>query len=505
MENSTYTLTDLENRRHKYPDYSAEIEEIRKGGITDWLINRIIRRHRPNAKHSMELMERYRASEDGVPIFKRQPRFGDGEEVINNKINNDFFSEGVNFFTGYFAGNPFAYAYANTEEALDDTSDASDTESEEQTARDAASKALTDFVARANMFKSDMELTKQAAICGYAGRLFYIDKKGEPMVMNVQPSNCIILSDTNDMTHPTYGVRYYKTTDINDKTIYKAEFYDESTIYYFEGSYNKLQLVRRQPHLFDMCPLQGVPHNEEMQGTMEKVLSLIDAYDRALSDANNELESFAHAYMIWKNMSIPDEEKKKAQLAGSIEFHSNGVEDADVYFLTKDINDAFIEHHLDRLEKGIRHFSNTPDLSDESFGTASGVSLKFKILGHETKCGMFEAQMRSAGNYMFELLAGIFGKRQIKFDPLQCTLDCSKRNFPLDLVSEAQAAQAMKGAGLPDRVAYEMAFSSIDDIEYVMQLKEEERDNMASLMEEMPGDDDNETPVKKKKAENEGK
>lgn len=489
MENNIVTLTELENSRHRYPDYTAEIEAIKAGGITDKLLNRIIRRHRSNALHSVSLMERYMASEDGVPIFKRQPRFGDGDEVINNKLNNDMFSEINDFKTGYFAGNPIAYAYANTEEALDDTGDAGDTESEEQAARDAASKALTDFVTRNNMFKIDMESTKQAAICGYAGRLFYVGKDGEPRVMNIPTSECIILSDTRDMTHPTYGVRYFKTIDINDKTVWKAEFYDESTIYYYEGSLNRLRLVKQQPHLFNGCPLQGIPNNEEMQGDAEKVLTLIDAFDRAMSDANNEMESFANAYMIFKNLTMTEEEKRAAQVAGSIEFRSNGVEDADVYFLTKNINDAFIEHHLDRLEKGIRHYSKTPNLSDESFGTASGVSLKFKILGLETKCGMFEAQMISAGNYMFELLAGMWAKKQIKVDPLQCTMSF-KRNFPLDLVSEAQAAQAMKGAGVPDRVAFEMAFSSIDDIDYVMQLKEEERDNMASLMEDMPGDNE---------------
>lgn len=499
MANNVY-LSDLNKGKHTYPDYQAEIDAIRDGGISDFLINRIVRKHRYNAKHSMELMERYRASEDGVPIFKRQPRFGDGDEVINNRLNNDFFSEGNDLFTGYFAGNPIAYAYANTEEALEDTGDVGDTESEEQAARDAASKALTDFVTRSNMFRSDMELTKQAAICGYAGRLFYIDSKGEVRIMNVPPNECIILSDTKDMTHPTYGVRYYKTTDINDKTVYKAEFYDESMVYFFEGGLNKLALVEAQPHLFDMCPLQGVPHNEEMQGTMEKVLSLIDAYDRAVSDTNNELESFANAYMIFKNMTMTEDEKRAAQVAGSIEFHSNGVEDSDVYFLTKDINDAFIEHHLERLEKNIRHFSKKPNLADESFGTASGVALKFKILGLETECGMFEAQMISAGNYMFELLAGVFAKRQIKFDPLQCTMSF-KRNFPLDLVSEAQAAQAMKAAGLPDYVAYEMAFSSIDDIDYVMQLKERERDNMPGLMDNVPDDDDEQTTPGKKKGE----
>ncbi len=43
------------------------------------------------------------------------------------------------------------------------------------------------------------------------------------------------------------------------------------------------------------------------------------------------------------------------------------------------------------------------------------------------------------------------------------------RNFPLDLVSEAQAAQTMIAAGLPKRVVYGLAFSGIDDVDEVLQ------------------------------------
>ena len=211
----------MRNKAQKYPDYTAEIAEIKKAGITDKLLNRIINKHLQNAACSKELLARYEALEDGVPIFLRRPRFGTGDaekdkEIINHRVNNDFFSEIVDFKTGYFAGNPIAYSYSDTEEALDDTGDAGDTEAEQKKARDAASKAITDFVTRSNMFDVDMECTKYASICGYAGRLFYIDTDGAERVMPVPTDECIILSETRDITQPTFGVRYYAVADIND-------------------------------------------------------------------------------------------------------------------------------------------------------------------------------------------------------------------------------------------------------------------------------------------------
>ena len=474
----------MRTKAQKYPDYTAEIEAIEAGGINDGLLNRIIEKHLQNAACNRELIERYEALADGVPIFHRQPRFETDEknEVINHRINNDFFSEIVDFKTGYFAGNPIAYSYANTDEAMEDTGDASDSMIEMQKARDEASKVITDFVTRSNMFDIDMECTKYAAICGYSGRLFYIDPDGDERVMVVPSNECIILAKSKDITQPTYGVRYYTVADINDTETVKAEFYDDKFIYYAEGSLGALHITKTQSNLFGCCPLQGIPNNREMLGDCEKVLALIDAYDRALSDTNNEVDSFANAYMVFENVSMTEEEMHRAQVSGAIQFFTGGT-NGKVYFLTKEINDGFIEHHLDRLEENIYRFSKTPNLSDEAFGTASGISLKFKLTGLETKCGMFEAKMISAGTYMFKLLAKAWEKKQVKIDPLQCVMSF-KRNFPLDLLSEAQSVQALIAAGLPKRVAFDVALSCVDDVEYVMQQIENEKDGITSLMDD---------------------
>ena len=465
----------MRTKAQKYPAFDAEIEAIEAGGITDELLNRIIRKHNPNAEYNRGLIDRYEALEGCVPIFEREPRFGgDSKEIINHKINNDFFGEIIDFKTGYFAGNPIAYSYADTREAMEDTGDAGDNTDEMQEAREIATKAITDFITRNNMFDIDMECTKAAAICGYAARLFFIDPNGDERVMVIPPNEAAILSKTRDITHPTYGLRYYRIKDINDTEKVKAEFYDSEWIYYAEGFDGDLHIVDQQPNLFGCCPLQGIPNNAEMLGDAEKVLALIDAYDRAISDINNEVDSFANAYMVYENVSMTEGEMRKAQASGAIQFFTGGT-DGKVYFLTKEINDGFLEHHLDRLEKNIYRFSKTPNMDDEVFGTASGVALKFKLTGTEAKCGMFEAKMISAGTYMFELLASVWDKKQIKIDPLQCTTSY-KRNFPLDLLSEAQAAQALIAAGVPERIAFEMALSGVDDVEYVMQIKEMEKE-----------------------------
>lgn len=487
-------------KTQKYPDYTAEIEAIENGGITDQLLNRIIKKHEANAAYNKTLMDRYEALDGAVPIFDRQPRFekgADAKEIINHTINNDFFSEIVDFKVGYFAGNPIAYSYSDTEEALEDTADAGDDMQEAQEARDEASKRVTDFVTRSNMFDVDMETTKFATICGYAGRLFYIDEDGEERAMPVPPNECIILSKTKDITQPTYGVRYYVVTDINDKETVKAEFYDDKFIYYAEGAAGAVSITKTEPNLYSACPLQGIPNNREMLGDAEKVLELIDAYDRALSDTNNEVDSFANAYMVFENVNMQQDEIEAAQKSGAIQFFTGGA-NGKVYFLTKDINDGFLEHHLDRLEENIYRFSKTPNLSDDTFGTASGISLKFKLTGLETKCGMFEAKMISAGTYMFKLLAKAWEKKQVKIDPLQCVMEF-KRNFPLDLLSEAQATQALIAAGLPQRVAFQIALSCIDDIDYVMQLIEAEKENIPSLTTNTPddfGDEEDNAPAK---------
>ncbi|MCD8090349.1 MAG: phage portal protein [Clostridiales bacterium] len=463
------------NIEELYPNYSAEIREIKEKGFSAEILYKILRKHKPNAMYNRRLYDRYRALEKGVPIFDRKPLFDD--DRINNRINNDFFSEIVDFKTGYFAGAPIMYGYNKGEEAEETTGG--------ETAVDRATKALTDFTTRNNMYGCDMEITKFASIYGYAGRLFYIDPEGEVRVMAVQGYETIILSD-RDISEPEYAVRYYEVWDINRVKSWIVEFYDDTYVYIFKGYLSRLEFVEQREHLFDHCPLQGIANNRELMGDAEKVLPLIDDYDKVLSDNSNEIESFVHAYMVFKNLNVDENTVREAQHNGALKIKSTGTTEGDVYFLTKDINDEFTEHHLDRLRDNIYRFSKTPNLNDESFGSASGISLKFKLHGLETKCGMFEAKLMDAAQFMWKLLCGIWDKKNVTVDPLQITMEFT-RNFPLDTLSEAQTVQALIAAGIPKEVAFSQ-LSFVDDVDYVMEMIEREQNGIAPLDDEEDDD-----------------
>ena len=238
-----------------------------------------------------------------------------------------------------------------------------------------------------------------------------------------------------------------------------------------------------------------------MLGDAEKVLYLIDDYDKIMSDNSNELEGFVHAYMIFDGIKIEDEEINKARNTGAIKMPPAGTQtNRKVYFLTKDINDAFTEHHIKHTEDNIYRFSKTPNLNDETFGSASGVSLKFKLHGLETKCGMFQANVMDAAQYMWQVLCSAWEKREKHVDPLHITMDF-KRNFPLNIVNEAQAASTLISAGLPKRIVFGL-LSFIDDVDEVMEEIENEKDeNMVDeydkILKSLPSggisDQDNET------------
>ena len=452
------------------PSFEAFISEIDSNGITPELLYKIIQRHKPNSDYNKALYKRYMGID--VPIFDRKERFAESKP-INNKINNDFLGEIVDFKTGYFAGQPIAYGYSVGDEAERTTGG--------KAAVEEATKAITDFTTRNNMYGVDMEITRLASVYGYAGRLFYIDLDGNERVMPVHGYETIILSNTG-ITEPKYAIRYFQTVDIDNSIRYVVEFYDNSFIYTYKGDLGQLEFIDKKPHLFDYCPLQGIANNRTCLGDAEKVLALIDDYDKVLSDNSNEIEAFVHAYLIFENTRIDKKTIQEGQKSGSFVFPSTGTQQGKAYFLTKNINDSFTEHHLQRLEDNIYTFSNTPNLNDTSFNNASGVSLRYKLHGLETKCGAFQAQVMNASQYMWKLLANVWGKRGVKVDPLQCTMDFS-RNMPLDESTEAQVVRTLISAGLPKRYAYSR-LSGVDDVEYIMDMIEDEKNDITPLYEE---------------------
>lgn len=428
---------------------------IDKGGITEPLIQEIIQEHKPAHDRMKKLYERYKADEEGPTIFKRASAPFDGfgksssvkrlDDKVNNRLNNAYDAEIVDTKVGYLFGHPISYNVDKTNESL--------------------KTELEDFLLRNNAEDNDAECGKMSAICGQAARLLYIDPEGKERFKNLDPWEAVFIGE--EIHEPDYSLRYFAI----GKTIH-AEFYDDTNIYYFSReSGGDFTLTDIQPHMFEFNPLYGIANNKELKADAEKVLALIDAYDRTLSDASNEIEQYRLAYLILKGVGADEETMAALKKSGAFELFGDND---DVKYLTKDINDQMIENHLDRLEENILKFAKSVNFSDETFGgNITGVAMRFKIMALENKCITAERKFVSSLRYQFKVLFSAWYKRRgfAKEDYLAVYFGF-KRNLPANILDEAMTSEALKGNVSEKTRLAQLSF--VDDIDYELREMEED-------------------------------
>ncbi|MDQ0254919.1 SPP1 family phage portal protein [Evansella vedderi] len=440
------------------------------------VIKQLIEEKKGRHKVMRELYERYKAEigSPAVPIFNRKLEQNESANKINNKLNNDFFGEIVDTKVGYLVGKPISYVYDPKEQVVID--------------------AIRDFNLINNIEDLDSETVKKAAICGYAARQLYVDREGQERVKNINPWECVFITDGR-IAEPEYAFRYYTIEHGNEEVI-RVEWFNEKHITYYILRKDALEMDPEEPvnpyeHLFDYCTLFGIANNDELQGDAEKVLSLIDAYDRALSDCSSEIEQFRLAYMLIVGMDIDEEILEQMKRTGAIQVDGEPDAPADAKFITKDINDTFIQNTLDRFEENIIRFARHVNFNDEAFGgNASGVAIRYKLMNLENKCITGERKFSSSLRYQYKVLGSAWGKKSIHLDHLEMEYQFS-RNLPVNLKEEAETTALLRG-----HVSENTRLSKLSFVPDPQQEKEEMEKEEAALVgtpnraHEDPEDDD---------------
>ena len=430
--------------------------------ITDNVINEVIRQHKESNKATKGLYERY--NQEGLEIQKRE--FANPAKP-NNKLTHDYRGYIINQVVGYLWGNPIAYQVDKT----------SYSESEHLKYTD----KLSDFTVMNAMDDLDNELGKLISICGYAARLLYVDEEGTERAMNVYPWEVVFIQDRNKITD---AVRYYTETYIYEGKEQKrtvVEWYDNTNVYVFvdeesKGKYT-LDTSESMDHLFDYNPLILFQNNDEEKGDFERVESEINAYDTMRSDSVNEVETFANAYMAFKGVDIDEETMEKMKQSGGIEIDEKG----DVFFITKNINDTFVENVRKTLNEDIHKFSASVDMADEKFsGSAqSGESRKWKLIDLENKAGTKTRKFGKGLREQFRVLASVWNRRDGgKLDYLNIHWDF-KRNLPVDIGYVGDAVSKLNGIHSKRTLLGQIPY--IEDVDYELELMEQEAENMVDL------------------------
>lgn len=388
-------------------EFNIEKKESRFNvALLDDLVDYHFRKIKPRYMKYQKLYE------GKAKIFKRARMKGKNKPC--NKIANDFCGQIIDTTVGYFLGNPITINYTEKENKAVGTQTAEadvGVDLKELKTTDTAVQDELDGILQEN-YRDDlfMEWGKECMIKSISHLLVYQDEQGKTKIIRLKAEDVIIVYANSSTKQALYKIRLYAIdTEDTDRTTLYAEVWSDTKMELFKRTDDTsnprvqgFEFVREEPHIFGRIPIVTLYNNEEEMSDLEKIESLINDYDRVMSDISDEFEAFRNAYLVIKDMVMNGDSMQKLKEEGIVEITDSG----DMKFVTKEIQTDAINSHLDRLEKNIYKFAQVPDLSDENFaGNLSGIAIRFKLFGLETKCITKERKMDKAIRQLVELLA----------------------------------------------------------------------------------------------------
>ena len=373
----------------------------------------------------------------------------------NNKIANSYASYITDTLVGYFMGKPVSYN-ADDDKVLEELN------------------MIFEYNDEAD---ENIELAKNASIYGVAYEMLYMSEE-EVRFKSLDPKQCIpIFDDTIDSNLLAF-IRYYDNYDVvQDKTITIIELITDTTItrYQCGNNYSNFILLDSYKHYFGMVPIAIFKNNEEELGDFETVISLIDAYDKLESDSLNDFEYFVDAYLALYGFTAEPEDIQQMK--------ENRVllmdEGTSAEWLTKNVSDNNIENIKNRIDADIHKFAKCPNMADKEFASnASGVAIKFKLLGTENKVSIKERKFKRGLQQRLELLATINGVLSDGFDWRSVDIIFS-RNIPSNDTDIANMVNTLSGIVSEETLLAQLPFieNVQDEIKRLDADKEKNKEN----------------------------
>lgn len=338
-------------------------------------------------------------------------------------------------FNGYFIGNPI-------KTTTDD-------------------KTVAEFVEYLDQYNdqddNNAELAKLCSIFGRGFEMYYTDENSELCITYLSPMEAFMIYDDSIVERPLYFVRRYKDRKNNEY----GSISDKTSVRYFKVTGGLRWTDEWKEHYFNGVPAVEYVANEERQGLFEPVMSLVNSYNKTISEKANDIDYFADAYLKILGVKLDNDDTKYIRDNRIINFEGDFDKNLIVEFMDKPNNDAAQENQLNRIERLIFQISMVANISDENFGAASGISLRYKLQAMSNLSKTMQRKFTSGMNRRYKLLfshpsskvpADAWVQLHYQFTP----------NIPKNLLEEAQIAAQMDGI-----VSHETqlkVLSAVDDV-----------------------------------------
>ena len=316
---------------------------------------------------------------------------------------------------------------------------------------------------------NNAELSKICDIYGHGYEMYYVDDQAEIGITYLSPMEGFMIYDNSIVERPVYFVRYYTDTD----GVLRGSLSDSSSVTYFSRQTGKVVLGDSKIHGFDSVPAAECLENAERQSIFWSALPMINAYNKAISEKANDVDYFADAYMKVLGAKLDEPELQQLRRNRIINFDGEGASELIVDFLQKPNGDTTQENLINRLERLIFQISMVADISDENFGTASGIALKYKLLAMSNLAKTKERKFASMMNRRYKLIFSNPVSGMKKEDWLSLRYKFTL-NYPANELEEAQTAAQL--SGVVSRQTQLKGLSIVDDVQEELDRIDEEQD-----------------------------
>ena len=289
----------------------------------------------------------------------------------------------------------------------------------------------------------DAAFLLDALVYGIAAELMYVDKEAQTRFRLIDPRQCFGIYDDSLTGDLLYFVRFYEASNWDDSNTYYVDVYSDSLVKHYKmtGEGGLLTLIKEEQHYFSQCPANILVLPDE-KSIFDCIMSLQDSANELLSAEIDDYSAFCDAYLALVGADL-DEDDVKSMKENRVLVLPEGASAA---WLTKSANDAQIENILKRVHDSIYRIAQCPDFSSESFvgGVSSGIAIRYRLTGMETRAGIIEGLMKKALQRRVEIITGIASLKlgEEVFRDIEISF---KRNIPEDEASIISMINSLKG------------------------------------------------------------
>lgn len=402
-------------------------------------------------KHKREIALRYKRLHDAYENKYKIDRLPKKEAYKpDNRIPVNFAKYITDTFNGFFIGIPIK------------------TQSDDE-----AVNTYIEFLDQYNdQDDNNAELSKLCSIYGKGYELYYNDAESNIAITYLSPMDAFMIYDESIIERPLFFVRHYRDSN----NVERGSWSDGQIVQHFVNRGSYVWDGEPEQHFFDGVPATEYSENKEQIGIFESVLPMIDAYNKAISEKSNDVDYFADAYLkiIGPKVEPGDTAHMRSTRVMNFEGENDELSNVVAEFMEKPNADGSQENLLDRLEKLIFQISMVANISDENFGTSSGIALKYKMLNMSNLAKTKERKFRSGMNRRYKLIFSnpAAGMQEDAWVGIKSHF---AQNFPANLSDEADTAGKLDG--IVSKETQLKSLSIVDNVQEEMErMESEEKD-----------------------------